>query len=122
MSEGFELMLLGYGCVALLISVYVLWLTFNLFVNPTLSIWIQNLFFGKRPSNVQVVRKVVGDRGKAICPICQRLVDATYCIRDLPYRHPVVEKDLLVLVCDHCDTICGIPHQSIQDKLDEKRE
>lgn len=55
-----------------------------------------------------------GDTGKALCETCEGLVDTIYQVRDLPLSDGSGEaKDVLAIVCSSCDTVCGIPHQSL---------
>lgn len=54
-----------------------------------------------------------GSPSKAICESCKGLVPTTFRYRDVAFddgRDSV--KDILVAVCDHCDTVVSIPAQS----------
>lgn len=54
-----------------------------------------------------------GDHGKALCEHCQQVVTTTYVRRNVPFSDGHGEaKDILVGVCDTCDTIVAIPAQS----------
>lgn len=54
-----------------------------------------------------------GDRGKALCEHCQQVITTTYVRRNVPFSDGRGEaKDILVGVCDVCDTILAIPAQS----------
>lgn len=54
-----------------------------------------------------------GDHGKALCEHCQQVVSTTYVRRNVPFSDGHGEaKDILVGVCDVCDTIVAIPSQS----------
>lgn len=62
------------------------------------------------------------ERTEAPCPQCRDWVDATYKYRTLPREAAGVKVDnVLVAVCDKCDTIVGIPDQSAP-KIKEARE
>jgi hypothetical protein len=55
----------------------------------------------------------VGDKEKAICNTCQALTAVTYQLRDVPFSDQSgVVKDVLVGVCDDCDTVAVLPYQS----------
>ncbi len=60
-----------------------------------------------------------GDKSQAICPHCRKRVGTTFARRTVPFsdgRGTV--KDLLVAVCDECDSVVATPAQStpaIQD-------
>lgn len=57
--------------------------------------------------------KQVGQKSKAICNHCKRVVSGTYAIRDMKFiDRPGVVKDILVLVCDECNNIVATPPQS----------
>lgn len=66
-----------------------------------------------------------GDKSKAICNNCEKMVSTTFAIRDLPLPDwSVVAEGILVAVCDHCDDVVAIPSQStplIKEILDEAR-
>lgn len=54
-----------------------------------------------------------GDHGKALCEHCQQVVSTTYVRRNVPFSDGQGEaKDILVGVCDVCETILAIPAQS----------
>lgn len=57
--------------------------------------------------------KKVGQKGKAICYKCEHIVCGTYAIRDMKFsdRSDVV-KNILVLVCDECNSVIATPPQS----------
>ena len=67
----------------------------------------------------------VGDKEKAICNTCQALVGVTYQLRDVPFSDQSgVVKDVLVGVCDGCDTVAVLPYQStpkIKQQLAKQR-
>lgn len=55
----------------------------------------------------------VGDKKQAICEICQSLTNATFILRDVPFSDGSgVVKNVLAGVCDSCDEVLLIPHQS----------
>ncbi len=55
----------------------------------------------------------VGDTKKAICTQCQSLQKVTFQLRDIPFSdNSGVVKNVLVGICDHCDSIAILPHQS----------
>lgn len=68
----------------------------------------------------------VGDKEQAICNTCQSLVGVTYQLRDVPFNDQSgVVKDILVGVCEHCDTVAVLPHQStpkVKQQLAKQRE
>jgi len=54
-----------------------------------------------------------GDQGKALCEHCQQVVTTTYVRRDVPFSDGQGQaKEILVGVCDDCDTVVAIPAQS----------
>lgn len=54
-----------------------------------------------------------GDTSKAICESCKALVPTTFRYRDVAFDdNSGSVKDILVAVCDHCDTVVSIPAQS----------
>lgn len=62
-----------------------------------------------------------GDKSKAICPTCG-LVSTTFQYRDVPLSSGNgVVNDILVGVCDHCDTVVSTPPQSTP-KIKEARQ
>jgi len=55
----------------------------------------------------------VGDSQKAICEHCHALENATFKLRDVPFSDGSgVVKNVLVGVCDKCDQVSILPHQS----------
>ena len=57
--------------------------------------------------------KEVGEQSKAICHKCENIVSGTYAVRDMKFSdRPGIVKDILVLVCDECDSIIATPPQS----------
>ena len=62
------------------------------------------------------------EKSKAICENCREIVVTTFKVRDVPFSDtPGVVKNLLVSVCDTCDEIVAIPHQS-SIKIKEHKE
>lgn len=62
---------------------------------------------------IVTTRYVEGERSQAICPRCHGLVPTTYRHRDLPFSDGSVSAwNLLVSVCDACDTVVATPAQS----------
>ena len=54
-----------------------------------------------------------GDKSKAICTQCQRLVSTTFSYRDVPFSDGQgLVKDILVAVCDECRRVVATPPQS----------
>lgn len=54
-----------------------------------------------------------GDTGKALCEHCQAVVTTRYLRRDVPFSDGQgLARDILVGVCDGCDTVVAIPPQS----------
>jgi len=54
-----------------------------------------------------------GEKGKAICETCKQVVATTLAYRDVPFSDsPGEVKDILVAVCDTCDSVVAIPPQS----------
>jgi hypothetical protein len=55
----------------------------------------------------------VGDQEKAICNTCKTLVSVTYQLKDVPFSDQSgIVKDVLVGVCDCCNSVIVLPHQS----------
>lgn len=54
-----------------------------------------------------------GEKSKAICECCQRLVSTTFVRRDVPFSDGKGEaRNILAAVCDHCEQVVAIPAQS----------
>lgn len=54
-----------------------------------------------------------GDKGKALCEHCKRLVSTTYERRHVPFSDGQGEaKDILAATCDECGLVVSIPAQS----------
>ena len=55
----------------------------------------------------------VGDKSKAICYRCKKVVSTTFDHRDVPLDDGSGEaKGILAAVCDACDAVVAIPAQS----------
>jgi len=67
----------------------------------------------------------VGDTQKAACNHCKGLVPVTFKLRTVPFSDGVgVVKNVLVGVCDHCDSVVILPHQStpvVKKQMDAQR-
>ncbi len=56
----------------------------------------------------------VGEKSKAICGACRQLRPTTFQGREVPLSSGKgMVPNVLVAVCDHCDDIVSIPHQSV---------
>lgn len=56
---------------------------------------------------------IVGDKSRAICPHCAKLVETTFAYRDVPFDDGVGEaKSILAATCDECGAVVAIPAQS----------
>lgn len=54
-----------------------------------------------------------GDKSKAICEDCAKIVNTTFAIRDVPFSdRDGVAKGILVATCDCCGRVVAIPAQS----------
>ncbi len=55
----------------------------------------------------------VGESQKAACSNCQSFENATFQLRDVPFSDGTgVVKKVLVGVCDKCESVTVLPHQS----------
>jgi hypothetical protein len=55
----------------------------------------------------------VGESQKAACSKCQSFENATFQLRDVPFSDGRgIVKNVLVGVCDKCDSVTVLPHQS----------
>ncbi|MBM4805749.1 hypothetical protein HYO54_21930 [Vibrio parahaemolyticus] len=55
----------------------------------------------------------VGDTQKAICHTCQAIETVTFQLRNVPFSDGSgVVKNVLVGVCNNCDKVASLPHQS----------
>ncbi len=56
----------------------------------------------------------VGDKSRAICPQCEQIRSPTFAERDVPLSSGTgMVHDVLVGVCDVCDTVVSVPQQSV---------
>lgn len=54
-----------------------------------------------------------GDKSKAICEDCSKLVTTTFGYRDVPFSDGVgMAQNILVACCDECERVVAIPAQS----------
>ena len=54
-----------------------------------------------------------GDKGKAICDACKKIVTTTFAYRDVPFTYRTgVVKDILAAQCHECGSGIAIPPQS----------
>ena len=73
----------------------------------------------------------VGDTQKAACNNCKSFQNVTFKLRDVPFSDGSgIVKNVLVGVCDSCDSVAVLPHQPtlivkkqlvIQRKVTESR-
>lgn len=64
-----------------------------------------------------------GDHSKAICEDCNKLVDTTFVVRNVPFDDGIgVAKNILVAVCDLCDQTVAIPAQSVATIAEARKE
>lgn len=68
----------------------------------------------------------VGDTLKAACNHCESFKTVTFALRDVPFSDSSgTVKDVLVGVCNTCDTVAVLPHQStpaIKKQLEVQRK
>lgn len=56
----------------------------------------------------------IDDTSTAACDTCGEFVGVTYKLCDVPLSDgSAIVKDVLVGVCDRCDSVCVLPHQSV---------
>lgn len=54
-----------------------------------------------------------GDKSRAICEDCNRIVTTTFEVRDVPFFDgSSIVENVLVAVCDNCNSVVAIPAQS----------
>ena len=67
-----------------------------------------------------------GDTTKAACECCGEFQQASFQLRDMPFSDGSgIVKSVLVGVCEACDNVAVVPHQStpaIQKELDKQRK
>jgi len=68
----------------------------------------------------------VGDSQKSICENCRSLENATFTLRNVPFSDGRgIVKNVLVGVCDKCDEVSILPHQStpvVKKQLEAQRK
>lgn len=68
----------------------------------------------------------VGDSQQAICEYCHSLETATFALRDVPFSDGSgIVKNVLVGVCNQCDQVSILPHQStpvVNKQLETQRK
>lgn len=68
----------------------------------------------------------VGDTKKAACNTCESFQDVTFQLRDTPFNDGSgIVKNVLVGVCDKCDSVIVLPHQStpaVKKQLEKQRK
>jgi hypothetical protein len=68
----------------------------------------------------------VGDTKKAACNTCELFQDVTFKLRDTPFNDGSgIVKNVLVGVCDTCDSVTVLPHQStpaVKKQLEKQRK
>jgi len=68
----------------------------------------------------------VGDTQKAACNSCEAFTNVTFKLRDVPFSDASgTVKNVLVGVCDQCDSVAVLPHQStpaVKKQLEVQRK
>jgi hypothetical protein len=68
----------------------------------------------------------VGDTKKAVCNSCESFQDVTFQLRDTPFNDGTgIVKNVLVGVCNACDSVAVLPHQStpaVKKQLEKQRK
>jgi len=68
----------------------------------------------------------VGDTQRAACDHCKAFVPVTFKLRTVPFSDGVgTVKNVLVGVCEHCDSVVVLPHQStpvVKKQMDAQRK
>lgn len=68
----------------------------------------------------------VGDTKKAACNTCESFQDITFQLRDTPFNDGSgIVKNALVGICDTCDSVAVLPHQStpaVKKQLEKQRK
>ena len=60
----------------------------------------------------------VGDTKRAACNTCESFQDVTFQLRDTPFNDNTgLFNNVLVGVCDKCDSVIVLPHQSTTEEL-----
>ena len=67
----------------------------------------------------------VGESQQAACDKCQSFENATFQLRDVPFSDgDGIVKNVLVGICDKCDSVTVLPHQStpsVKKQLEQQR-
>lgn len=67
----------------------------------------------------------VDDKGQAACDDCKAFVKTTYLLKNVPFSdNSGIVKNVLVGVCDQCNSVVSLPHQStplVKKQLDKQR-
>lgn len=54
-----------------------------------------------------------GGSHKAVCEKCKSIEKATFKFRDVPFSdNSGIAKNILVGICDKCDSVISLPHSS----------
>jgi len=73
---------------------------------------------------MKIVR--VGDTLRAACSDCKSVVTVTFTLRTVPFSDGIgTIKNVLVGVCDRCDSVAVLPHQStpvVKKQMDAQRK
>lgn len=68
----------------------------------------------------------VGDTKKAACNNCESFQDVTFQLRDTPFNDGSgIVKNVLVGICNACDSVAVLPHQStpaVKKQLEKQRK
>ena len=68
----------------------------------------------------------VGDTTKVVCDNCQSFQNTTFKLRDTPFSDGSgIVKNVLVGVCNACDSVVVLPHQStpaVKNQIDIQRK
>jgi len=68
----------------------------------------------------------VGDTKKAACNRCKSFQDVTFKLRDTPFSDGIgIVRNVLVGVCNNCDSVTVLPHQStpvVKKQLEVQRK
>jgi len=68
----------------------------------------------------------VGDTQKAACNTCKSFQDITFQLRDTPFSDGSgIVKNVLVGICNACDSVVVLPHQStpaVKNQLEKQRK
>lgn len=51
----------------------------------------------------------LGMKSKAICEYCEKIVNVTFKLRNVPLGDKLVINDVVAGVCDNCDRVVSIP-------------